>query len=101
MEKTISATQARVRFGELMQRVVDQDETVIVERDGVPRMVVMSVDSYERMKGSDTSWDAWEAQLAELHGELQERLGDYDIPSSVDIIQAMRAERDEQLLRLH
>lgn len=102
MERTISATEARVRFGELMQRVADNDETVIVERDGIPRIVVLSVDTYERMKdGGNSAWDKWELQLTEFHAELRERLDDRETPSSVEIIRAMRAERDEQLSSLH
>jgi prevent-host-death family protein len=100
MERTMSATEARVRFGEMMKRVTEQDETIIVERDGIPRMVVLSLDAYERMKGGTSAWDDWEAQLAEFHTELKARLDDQVLPSSVDIIRAMRAERDEQLLSL-
>lgn len=102
MERVISATEARVKFGQLMQRVAENDETVIVERDGVPRMVVMSLESYERMKGSaESAWDKWEAELAELHADLRARLGDRELPSTVETIHRMREERDEQLSHLY
>lgn len=101
MERTVSATEARVRFGELMQRVGERNETVIVERDGVPRVVVLSIDAYERLRESQkNAWDEWESRLADFHAELQARLGDDEIHSSVDEIKTMRAERDEQPSRL-
>lgn len=97
MVRTMSATEARINFGELMRRVAEQDETVIVERDGVPRVVVLSLDAYERMKSGDGGDDVWEAELRAFHEELEARLGEQDLPSSVEVIRAMRAERDEQL----
>ena len=60
MERTISATEARVKFGELMQRVADSGETVIVERDGVPRVAILSIDSYKPV--SYTHLDVYKRQ---------------------------------------
>jgi len=40
MDKTISATQARIHFGEVMQDA--QNGPVIVERDGKPQVVILS-----------------------------------------------------------
>ncbi len=47
----MSATEARVHFGELMRRVVEGQEPVIVERGGKPKVVVLSVAEYERLRG--------------------------------------------------
>ena len=100
MERTISATEARIRFGELMQRVADGGETVIVERDGVPRIAIISIDSYNQFKGEESPWEQWEANLRRLHERIRAELGDAQLPSSVDIIRQMREERDEQLASL-
>ena len=100
MERTVSATQARVRFGELMQRVADSGETVIVERDGVPRVAILSIDSYKHLKGEESPWEQWEANLRRLHERLRAELGDSQLPSSVEIIRTMREERDAQLASL-
>ena len=100
MERTISATEARVRFGELMQRVADSGETVIVERDGVPRVATLSIDSYKHLKGEASPWEQWEASLRRLHERLRAELGATQLPSSVEIIRQMREERDEQLASL-
>lgn len=98
MARTISATEAQAEFDELMRLVVENDETVIVEQDGVPRVVLMAVTAY-RQFSSKAAWESWEAQLAELHQELRPMLVDSELPSSVEIIQTMRKERDEQLLQ--
>ncbi len=100
MERVISATEARVRFGQLMQRVAENDETVIVERDGVPRVAILSIANYRKLKGEESSLKQWEADLRRVHERLRAELGDSQLPSSVELIQQMRAERDEQLDRL-
>jgi len=100
MERTISATHARVKFGELMRYVVDGDETVIVERDGVPQIAILSIDSYRQLKGDESPWVQWEANLRQLHERIRAELGDQHLPSSVEIIRQMREERDEQLASL-
>lgn len=100
MERTVSATEARVRFGELMQRVADGGETVIVERDGVPRVAILSIDSYKHLKGDESPWEQWQADLRRLHERLRAELGDTQLPSSVEIIRQMREERDNHLASL-
>lgn len=100
MERTVSATEARIRFGELMQRVADSGETVIVERDGVPRIAILSIDSYKHLKGEESPWEQWEANLRRLHERIRAELGNAVLPSSVEIIRQMREERDEHLASL-
>jgi prevent-host-death family protein len=100
MERTVSATEARVKFGELMQRIADSGETVIVERDGVPRVAILSIDSYRHLTKDESPWEQWQADLHRLHERIRVELGDTKLPSSVDIIRQMREERDEQLTGL-
>jgi len=59
VSRVISATEARIRFGELLRRVVDLQEAVVVERGGTPQVVVLSVGEYERLKsaGGSRSWE--------------------------------------------
>jgi prevent-host-death family protein len=42
MERVVGATEARIRFGELMRRVAEQKTCVIVERGGKPWVVVLT-----------------------------------------------------------
>jgi prevent-host-death family protein len=53
--RTISATEARTHLGELMRRVVEEGETVIVEHRGKPAMAVVSVAEYERLRSRKTT----------------------------------------------
>ncbi|MBN1961584.1 MAG: type II toxin-antitoxin system Phd/YefM family antitoxin [Deltaproteobacteria bacterium] len=49
MSRVIKATDARIGFGKLMNRVVNDDEPVIVERSGEPQVVIMSIRNYEAL----------------------------------------------------
>ena len=57
MERNVSATETRVRFGEMVRRVVEGGETLIVERSGrlYGRSPAKSVDSHPNQK---TSFDS-------------------------------------------
>ncbi len=50
MAKTVSASEAKNRFGSLLRQVADQGEEVIVERQGKPRAVILSFAEYERIQ---------------------------------------------------
>jgi len=45
----ISATQARIRFGEVIKRAYVSQEPVVVEKDGIPVVVILSFPYYEQM----------------------------------------------------
>lgn len=45
----ISATQARVHFGEVIKRAYVGREPVVVEKDGIPIVVVLSFPYYEQL----------------------------------------------------
>jgi prevent-host-death family protein len=49
VEIRVSATEARVRFGELMRQAVEGGQPIIVERGGKAHVVVLSMDAYERL----------------------------------------------------
>jgi prevent-host-death family protein len=59
MERRMNATEARIRFGELMRWVVESREPVIVERQGRPHVVVLSVDTYERLLAGRHEREDW------------------------------------------
>jgi len=48
--RTVAATWARTHFGQLMREVVRTKEHFIVERDGMPTVVILSVPEYERLQ---------------------------------------------------
>ena len=62
MEQVISATEARIHFGELMRRVVEEQNPVIVERSGKPHVVVLPVAEYRRLlerQEPQLGWQEW------------------------------------------
>jgi prevent-host-death family protein len=46
---TISATQARIHFGEVIKRAYVNQEQVVVEKDGNPVVVILSFPYYEQL----------------------------------------------------
>lgn len=50
MPRTMTATQARVHFGDVMRRVVENGEPIIVERAGKPQVAVISLADLERLR---------------------------------------------------
>jgi prevent-host-death family protein len=61
MARTISATEARVHFGEVLRKVAKERETYIVERDGKPEAVVLSVVEYRKLMKQEPDDDWWTA----------------------------------------
>ena len=57
MKKTVSATEARVHFGELIRSVADEGAIYLVERIGKPQAVVISAEEYERLTNHDRKVD--------------------------------------------
>lgn len=45
----LSATQARIHFGEVIKRAYKEREPVIIEKDGIPMVVILSVPAYEQL----------------------------------------------------
>ena len=94
MERVVTATEARVRFGEMMRRVVEDDEAIIVERDGKRQVVLISIDEYDHYKAKKPSW---EFLLEQSHELVAQEMGDRKLPPAEEIISKMREERDGQL----
>ena len=95
MQKTISATQARIHFGEIMKQA--RIAPVIVERDGKAEVVVVSKKTYDRLAAADTQNDLQD-KLEELHNRIRIELAGRALPDPAELIRQGREERDEQLL---
>ncbi len=61
--RAISATEARVRFGDLLRRVVEEQTPVVVERGGKPRVVMLSIEEYDRLRAGQAPPEDWRSQL--------------------------------------
>jgi prevent-host-death family protein len=73
----ITATEARVHFGEVYRRVTENDEMIVIERNGKPGAVILSIKAYE--------------QLRPLHGENRRP---YWLENALRVGQAIAAERE-------
>ena len=99
MASTLTATEARVRFGEMLRRVVEGGETIIVERGGDPQVAVISIAEYERLRAYTRGRDAL-ARAASVRERMRARLGDRELEPAEDVIRKGREERDEDLTGL-
>lgn len=100
MQRTISATEARIHFGELMRQVVEQQEPVIVEHSGRPHVVVLSVDKYQHLLAAQKEREDWRELVHQAREQVRAGLGERDLTPSEDVLREMREERDEQLVAL-
>ena len=101
MKRVVTATEARIRFGELLRRVAENRESVIVERGGKPQAVVLSVSEYERLVEGQQGRNEWKTLVAEARDKIRAELGDREVTPPEDVIAKTREERDEQLMGLH
>lgn len=95
MQKTISATQARIHFGEIMRQA--KVGPVIVERDGKAEVVVISKKAYDQLVTAKSQANL-QKRLKNLHAQIRVELAGRTLPDSAEIIRQGREERDEQLL---
>lgn len=84
---TVTATEARVHFGEMIRIVRDQGGTVIVERAGEPEAAIISMDDLRELRrhkpqsnaGPRTIGERFLAMREEILAEMGDRtLGDVD-----------------------
>lgn len=100
MERKISATEARIRFGELMRHVVERQQPVVVERSGEPHVVVISIEAYERLMAAQEEQEDWRELVAQAREQVRADLGDRELAPPEEVLRQIREERDEQLAAL-
>lgn len=99
METVIGATEARIHFGELMRHVTEKDQAVVVERDGRPQVVVLSVAAYERLRASagQQGWQNALERAAAVAARIAARRGGQPLPPADEMVREARETRDDQL----
>ncbi len=97
MTRVLSATEARIHFGELMRLAAQTHEPVTVERAGKPYVVVLSVEAYRRLQEAQGRRD-WQDVLGRIR-DLRARIRQPTQPPE-EIIRQMREERDARLAGL-
>lgn len=99
MEHKVTATNARIHFGEVMRQVTEKGEPIIVERAGKPQVVIISVDAYEKMKAAQqqVSWQETLARAIQVGARIKARRGGQPLTPPEDVVSQVREERDAQL----
>ncbi|MFQ3682049.1 type II toxin-antitoxin system Phd/YefM family antitoxin [Roseiflexus sp.] len=95
MYRTVSATEARIRFGEIMR--LTKQGPVIIEHGGKPEVVVMSKQQFDALMERTGSPD-WRKVLDEVHEFLERELDGRTLPDPAEMLRRAREERDEHLL---
>ena len=73
--RTISALAARANFGKLLNRVDDLHQSLVIEKRGTPKAVLLSIRDYVRLA-------APEPEVLRILGEESERNGTSNLTSS-------------------
>src|SRR5580658_1935688 len=84
----VSALRARANFGRLLQRVGDESRSLVIEKRGTPKAVLLSIRDYVKLA-------APEPEVLRVLGEESKRKGTHAITSrQIDgIIRTTRARR--------
>jgi prevent-host-death family protein len=99
VEQTVSATEARIHFGELMRQAVEKGEPIIVERGGEATVVVLSMKAYRRLLEGQRQ-ESWQDLVDRAREQVHSELAGRELPSPDQILRQTREERDAQLLDL-
>ena len=81
----VSALRARANFGKLLRRVADERRSLVIEKRGAPKAVLLSIRDYVRLAAS-------EPEVLRVIGEESRQQGT-DTLSSPEIDQVIKATR--------
>jgi prevent-host-death family protein len=98
MQIVVSATEARVHFGEIMQDAMRHQEPIIVEKAGKPQVVILAYNLYQQLVAPNE--EDWRTLLAAGHVMVHQDLQGRTLPSAQEIIENARRARDEELADL-
>ena len=98
MQMTVSATEARIHFGEIMQDAVLHQQPIVVEKGGKPQVVILAYDHYQQLVNKEL--EDWRTMLAKGHAMVKADLKGRKLPSGVEMIEEGRKARDEELADL-
>ena len=87
----VSALRARTSFGKLLRRVEDENRSLVIEKRGTPKAVLLSIRDYVRLA-------APEPDVLRVLGEESERKGT-DTLTTRQIDHIIKATRDQKKKR--
>lgn len=87
----VSALRARANFGKLLRRVEDERRSLVIEKRGTPKAVLLSIRDYVKLA-------APEPEVLRVIGEESERKGTSTLTARQieQIIKASRTERSKR-----
>lgn len=87
----VSALRARANFGKLLRRVEDERRSLVIEKRGTPKAVLLSIRDYVKLA-------APEPEVLRVIGEESERKGTSSLTGrQIDqVIKASRAKRSKR-----
>jgi prevent-host-death family protein len=88
----VSTVHARTNFGKLLRRVEDERRSLVIEKRGTPKAVLMSIRDYVRLA-------APEPEVLKLIGDESEKRGTHKL-SSQRIDQIIKASRAKKTTRI-
>jgi len=105
MERHMSATQARVNFGEVLRYVSTEQHVVVVKHAGKPHAAVIGIEDYQgyqeyqrlQQDQQQRILDATLRQAQRARRQTRIELTGKTLPDIAETIQHMREERDAQI----
>jgi prevent-host-death family protein len=87
----VSALRARTGFGKLLRRVEDEHRSLVIEKRGTPKAVLLSIRDYVRLA-------APEPEVLRIIGEESQRKGTDKLSSRQidDVIKAARCQKQKR-----
>lgn len=97
--RTVTATQARVRFGEILRDVTRGAGAIVVERQGRPQAVILSYQEYQRLLARvDHGWREGLGRALSIGARIARRRKRVPLPAPEDVLTAGREERQKDVL---
>ena len=104
---TVSMTQAKNELADVVNRVAYGGERIILLSRGKPRAAIVSFEDLQLLEGLQEEkkahrarMESWLAEARALRREILKQRGGVPLPDSVEMLQELREERDEQILGL-
>ncbi|MFH1636776.1 MAG: type II toxin-antitoxin system Phd/YefM family antitoxin [Chloroflexota bacterium] len=94
------ATEARIRFGEVIRRAVDRHERFIVERAGQPQVIILSLNDYNQLKATQGESGRWRKLVQLAQERIETETQDKPLPHPAEVINNQRGARYKHILGL-
>ncbi len=98
MERRMTATEARVHFGELLREVAENESRVVVERSGRPKRSSFRSTEYDRLRKGKSPLAEWLDEADGIAKRIQRGMNGRPMPDADELIDGGRQDRDDAVL---